>query len=229
MSILRKAVAAVAVAPAIAASAGSAQAAVILNSSFFGGSPGTVTWSKTSGSHGRLFAGTSYGGSTLVDVVAPPVIAENGVVWSFSADFIAGSAQSFGGGVKSANFNNGIFSFTGTGGTILSGTFSSGILVSNNGAITFSVGGNDVQYTGGTALAGAPGNSGNLTIALSGHSLGSNGWSMSGGNITTSTFAGNGMGTYETNAAVPEPGEWAAMGILASGLTGLMVRARRRK
>ncbi|MFY7951141.1 MAG: PEP-CTERM sorting domain-containing protein [Armatimonadaceae bacterium] len=31
------------------------------------------------------------------------------------------------------------------------------------------------------------------------------------------------------SGGVPEPGEWAAMGILASGLTGLMVRARRRK
>ncbi len=207
---------------------GTAQATVILNSSFFGGSPGTVTWSKTSGANGRLFAGTSYGGSTLVDVVAPPVIAETGVTWSFSADFIAGSAQNFGGGVKSANFNNGTFSFVGTGGTILSGTFTSGVLVSNNGAITFSVGGNGVQYTGGTALSGAPSNSGTMTLALSGHSLAS-GWTMSGGNITTSTFAGNGMGTYEANAAVPEPGEWAAMGILASGLTGLMARARRRK
>jgi len=29
--------------------------------------------------------------------------------------------------------------------------------------------------------------------------------------------------------AVPEPGEWAAMGMLASGLGGLVVRARRRK
>jgi len=28
---------------------------------------------------------------------------------------------------------------------------------------------------------------------------------------------------------VPEPGEWAAMGMLASGLGGLVVRARRRK
>jgi hypothetical protein len=30
-------------------------------------------------------------------------------------------------------------------------------------------------------------------------------------------------------SAVPEPGEWAAMGMLASGLGGLVVRARRRK
>lgn len=31
------------------------------------------------------------------------------------------------------------------------------------------------------------------------------------------------------SSAVPEPGEWAAMGMLASGLGGLVVRARRRK
>jgi len=35
--------------------------------------------------------------------------------------------------------------------------------------------------------------------------------------------------TVSGPSAVPEPGEWAAMGMLASGLGGLVVRARRRK
>jgi len=226
MSILRKAAASVALTVSIAAVAGSAQAATILN---FGGAPGLVTWSKASGTNGRLFAGATYGGSTLSDVTAPPAIAEAAVTWSFSADFVAGTSSNLGGGIKMAQFNNGTFSFTGIGGTILSGTFSAGTLVSNNGALTFSVGGNSVSYTGGTALVGAPGLVGDMSFGISGHALGSSGWTMSGGNITTSTFAGQGSGTFDANGAVPEPGEWAAMGILATGLTGLMVRARRRK
>ena len=39
-------------------------------------------------------------------------------------------------------------------------------------------------------------------------------------------FSGNADAIGTT---VPEPGEWAAMGILATGLTGLMVKARRRR
>lgn len=34
---------------------------------------------------------------------------------------------------------------------------------------------------------------------------------------------------YLSASAVPEPGEWAAMGMLATGLGGLVIRARRRK
>jgi len=44
-----------------------------------------------------------------------------------------------------------------------------------------------------------------------------------------SYFSSTGDNGLLTSAPVPEPGEWAAMGILASGLTGLMIRARRRK
>ena len=47
------------------------------------------------------------------------------------------------------------------------------------------------------------------------------------------TSAGNvgpaGVNSYSLTAGVPEPGEWAAMGMLASGLGGLVIRARRRK
>jgi len=224
MSILRKATASVALTVSIAALAGSAQAAgtTILT---FGGTPGTVTWSKATN---KLIAGTTATPGTLTDVTAPPAIAETSVTWSFSADFVAGTSQNLGGGVKVAQFNNGSFSFTGIGGNILSGTFSSGTLVSNNGAITFSVGGNAVSYTGGTALVGAPGNVGDMSFGISGHGLAS-GWTMSAGNITTNTFTGQAGGTFDASSGVPEPGEWAAMGILATGLTGLMVRARRRK
>lgn len=39
----------------------------------------------------------------------------------------------------------------------------------------------------------------------------------------------NGVNSYSLTAGVPEPAEWAAMGMLASGLGGLVVRARRRR
>lgn len=38
----------------------------------------------------------------------------------------------------------------------------------------------------------------------------------------------NGVNSYSLTAGVPEPGEWAALGMLGSGLGGLMLRARRR-
>ena len=39
----------------------------------------------------------------------------------------------------------------------------------------------------------------------------------------------NGVNSYSLTTGVPEPAEWAAMGMLASGLGGLVVRARRRR
>lgn len=39
----------------------------------------------------------------------------------------------------------------------------------------------------------------------------------------------NGVNSYSLTAGVPEPAEWAAMGMLATGLGGLVVRARRRR
>jgi hypothetical protein len=39
----------------------------------------------------------------------------------------------------------------------------------------------------------------------------------------------NGVNAYTLTAGVPEPAEWAAMGMLATGLGGLVVRARRRR
>ncbi len=233
MGILRNSFFGVAIAATVSVAATSAQAAQTILT--YGGSPALVTWSSTSGTAGRLFAGATHGGSTLVDVTAPPVVAESAVAWSFSADFVAGSSQwllnTASVKIKSAGFTNGSFSFVGTGGTILSGTFTNGTLVSNNGALSFSVGGNDVTYTGGSALIGvATPHIGDMSFGISGSSIGTNGWAQSGGNITTSSFSGQAGGTMDVaSGGVPEPGEWAAMGILASGLTGLMVRARRRK
>jgi len=212
----------------------------------FAGSPARITWDRNSGSHGRLFAGTSYGGTTDVDITTPLDLAQSGVQWSFSADFVAGTSEwlwndpAEGIWIKSAIFENGSFSFSKAGQNFLSGTFTTGNLISSNGSLFFSVGGGDVSYTGGQALAGMPPSSvGDLGFGISGHNLNGTGWNQSGGNITTQSFFGTADGSFELAdsggfsgpsgpGAVPEPGEWAAMGILASGLVSLVVRSRSR-
>ena len=60
--------------------------------------------------------------------------------------------------------------------------------------------------------------------------LGASGATSINGVFTTSGNVGAaGVNSYVLTAGVPEPGEWAAMGMLASGLGGLVIRARRRK
>ncbi len=194
----------------------------------FGGAPGQVTWSKTSGPTGRLFAGGTYGGSTTTDVTGPGPAIQSGVSWTFSADFVTGSAQTLAPGIKSASFQNGVFSFAGSNGLILAGTFSSGMLVSNFGALTFSVGGNGIAYTGGSALPTGSSQTGDMAIGISGHGLPSGWTTNTSGNIVDAGFTGEASGTFDTSSGVPEPSEWAAMGILGTATAGLMVRARRR-
>jgi len=78
-----------------------------------------------------------------------------------------------------------------------------------------------VTYTGGTWLDA-------VRIATTG---------TASGQIVTGEFGLSGLPSgrvgvdqvYLSASAVPEPGEWAAMGMLASGLGGLVIRARRRK
>jgi len=194
----------------------------------FGGALGLVGWSKVAGPSGQLFAGAAPGTFTLVDVTAPPAIYEPNVNWAFSGDFVAGSAKNLGSGIKSADFTNGSFSFTGFAGNVLSGTFSKGVLVSNNGALTFSVGGDNIQYTGGIALDPSLALNGNMSFGLSGTNLGSGGFGIDGaGNISDLSFSGQAGGSLD-QSPVPEPGEWATIGILASGLTGLVLRQRRK-
>lgn len=60
--------------------------------------------------------------------------------------------------------------------------------------------------------------------------LGVSGASSINGVFTTAGNVGpTGVNSYTLTAGVPEPGEWAAMGMLATGLGGLVIRARRRK
>ena len=209
----------------------------------FGGMPAKVTWDRYSGSTGRLFAGTTYGGSTVVDILAPPEVVEPAVNWSFSADFVAGSSawvmNTTTTKIKTASFNNGSFSFTGAQGLLVSGTFTDGTLVSNNGSLMFTVLNSNVTYAPGTVMIGNPNITGDFAFSLVNHRLGMSGWAQSGGNITATTFSGNAGGSvevtgspalggsYTPSSAVPEPGEWAAMGILGAGLAGLVVKKRR--
>jgi hypothetical protein len=46
---------------------------------------------------------------------------------------------------------------------------------------------------------------------------------------TGGVLGAGGVQSYVLTAGVPEPAEWAAMGMLATGLGGLVVRARRRR
>jgi len=60
--------------------------------------------------------------------------------------------------------------------------------------------------------------------------LGVSGASSINGLFTSAgTVGAAGVNSYSLTAGVPEPGEWAAMGMLASGLGGLVIRARRRE
>ena len=79
----------------------------------------------------------------------------------------------------------------------------------------------EVTYTGGTWLNA-------VRIATTGSASGQ----VVVGEIGFSGLPGGRVGVdqvYLSATAVPEPGEWAAMGMLASGLGGLAIRARRRK
>lgn len=84
-----------------------------------------------------------------------------------------------------------------------------------------------VDYTGGlwldplrTFIAGSP-NSNALTGT----------WEFTGTSAAPKgvDYLNITVSSQGPSSAVPEPGEWAAMGMLASGLGGLVVRARRRK
>ena len=78
----------------------------------------------------------------------------------------------------------------------------------------------DVTFTGGTWLNA-------VRIATTG----AGGMQTVVGQLGFSGLPGGRVGVdqvYLSATAVPEPGEWAALGMLGSGLGGLMLRARRR-
>jgi len=100
----------------------------------------------------------------------------------------------------------------------------------------FNLGFESVVYTGGTYYNLFPGSStdpqltGNLTLTFGVNQITENG---SGGlnSFTTTTLDGNFTATADNDVnvtAVPEPEEYAVMGMVSLTLCGLMIRARRR-
>ena len=80
-----------------------------------------------------------------------------------------------------------------------------------------------VEYTGGLWLDPLR-DFMNVPVSETRNLLGT--WEFSG---TSAAPKGVDYLNITVSSPVPEPGEWAAMGMLASGLGGLVVRARRRK
>lgn len=74
----------------------------------------------------------------------------------------------------------------------------------------------DINFTGGTWFSQLQADTGSVGSVR--------GFFRAGGVV-----GNNGVNSYSLTAGVPEPAEWAAMGMLATGLGGLVVRARRRR
>lgn len=234
MSLLRKASVGLALAVSVAALSAPAYANdPILN---FGTNASVMTFTSNG-----IGGGTLAASDIAVDVDFTPLGGGQGpAFFMFTSNMVNGSATAGPGGSISALFGGGNFSiYTGPGGSgteILSGTFNSGLLFKVGGGAGFNADllDNQLVYTGGSAI--------NEFIAA--HALplgtplvGNLGLTFTAVNPSISLLPGGGLSSFEAQvsgnldaiSAVPEPGEWAAMGILASGLTGLMVRARRRR
>jgi hypothetical protein len=84
----------------------------------------------------------------------------------------------------------------------------------------------DKTYTTGTPLtSSATWNA--TTLAGLNLNLGTYVWNY-GGNSSSVTLQVGGSGTTGGGGGVPEPGEWAAMGVLGAGLAGLVIRKRKK-
>ena len=128
---------------------------------------------------------------------------------------------------------------------LLQGTFTGASLDTSGGQSGNILSFGGVTYTGGSYLTTIQGdfpdtsNTGDFAFSLSGINHGTNatnGPTNLGANSSTGAFelGGHGVrsgltGNFNIVADVPEPGEWAAMGVLAAGLGGLVVRARRKR
>jgi len=183
-----------------------------------------ITWDSTIS---KFYTGPVFGSDAKVDLTVPSVL-DFDARWRFTGSLVAGSAVD--GAIQTAVLDGNFWfdaSVANGGNRLLQGNYLGANLTYDKSTQTLTISSlNDtVQYTAGTEVPVNP--IGNFEFVITGHGLGAGGFAISGGNITTPTFYAQAAGTFSD--AVPEPGEWAAMGILASGLTGLMVRARRRK
>lgn len=96
-----------------------------------------------------------------------------------------------------------------TGNFVATSNYTNGSTFNLDGVVSFTGGDWYNQLASDLGAAGSPAINGVFT---------------SSGNVGAA-----GVNAYTLTAGVPEPGEWAAMGMLASGLGGLAIRARRRK
>jgi hypothetical protein len=86
----------------------------------------------------------------------------------------------------------------------------------------------DNSYVSGASLS-ASNTWNSKTLASLGLNTGTWKWGYGTAGDTVTLQIGSSGGTTGGGGAVPEPGEWAAMGILGAGLTGLVLRKRRAK
>jgi hypothetical protein len=96
-----------------------------------------------------------------------------------------------------------------TGNFVSTSNYTNGSTFNLDGVVSFTGGDWYNQLASDLGVAGSPAINGVFT---------------SSGNVGAA-----GVNAYSLTAGVPEPAEWAAMGMLASGLGGLVIRARRRK
>ena len=223
MSILRKAVLGLAVTVSVSGAAMAAPGNVL----DFGGSTGTVTFTQGTG-----VLAASVAQVTITNPSGTAVVPYAGL-FTFSANLVSGpTTNAFG---TFADFSGGTFTFIydgPSGGSLVQGSteiaggsFSSlkyASLVDGTYVIQANIqyDGNGFAQDDWEAINGSP---------LSGPLYGK--MTFTGASNTSSNLASSFSSSINGSltAAVPEPGEWAAMGILASGLTGLMVRSRRRR
>lgn len=170
---------------------------------------------------------------------------------SISSSLDPGAKLSFGpltGGVMGSDVYHwsfsGAFSFMiedAFGGDLLSGTFTGATLDTSGGLSGNLLSFNGVTYSSGLYLTTIQtdfpdtSNLGDFAFSLSGINHGVGAGNL-GADPGTGAFelGGNGVrsgltGNFNITANVPEPGEWAAMGVLSLGLGGLVVRARRKR
>ena len=196
----------------------------------------SITFTSNNGSGGTLVTND---GGTLIDIGNGPVgSSHTGDAYLTFGPIsqIAGSGQQFG-VVTVAQFGGGSFEvWTGankTGEKLLAGTFGNSLFVASGTGNLFSLDFGTVDYDVTTDfakefLAVNPGTGiyGNFSLSLSSLSKFPIGVNGSGG---LNSFNAKGFSGTMDAMAVPEPGEYAVMGMAGMTVCGLMVRARRRR
>jgi hypothetical protein len=222
---------------AVLAAAGASNAALQPIANFGGGGVGTTD---------VVFVSDGVGGGTLTISLTRDISNAAGTnisdaTLSMTTTMVANSAVS-GGGFTAAQFNPGSFTITKSGQTLLSGDF--GIL----GLASFAPGTFSLQAVVSNYASTGVGAGNFVNVFKAVHNCidllpGNLSFSASAINPALSVYAtgmGNGLESFTSqlsgnfdadcvpNTAVPEPSEWAAMGLGVLGVGGLMVRARRR-